>query len=265
MRRIAVNKRFLAQRVARSRPLYEQAATIQREMAARLIAMLRDVAGTDSFENVLELGCGTGLATRQLLANCRMRRLVLNDLVPEYAQTAQDAQQQSPGLAVEFLPGDMEVITLPEGLDLIVSNAVVQWAEDLPALLHRLAQALRPGGILALATFGPSNLREVSRLTGFALPYRSRVAWRAWLADGWDVLCVKEETRTLKFACACDVLRHLRQTGVNALQSQPWTRARILDFFRKYEATFEKNGRVPLTYHPLFLIAQKRPVGENSR
>lgn len=116
-----------------------------------------------------------------------------------------------------------------------------------------------------MASFGPSNLREVSQLSGLSLRYRPVEEWRLMLAEHYEILNGREDMRTLWFASARDVLRHLKQTGVNALDSSPWTLARITRFCRTYEATFGQNGKVPLTYHPLFLVARRRAGGGPSR
>jgi malonyl-CoA O-methyltransferase len=54
------------------------------------------------------------------------------------------------------------------------------------------------------------------------------------------------------------VLRHLRRTGVNGCAASPWTRARLKSFCTSYTARFGMNERVPLTYHPVWLIARKK-------
>jgi malonyl-CoA O-methyltransferase len=156
------------------------------------------------------------------------------------------------------MQGDMEALDFPYPQDLIVSNAVLQWAADPRSLLRRLAGRLRCGGVLAMASFGPSNLREVAQLTGLSLRYWPAENWRAALAESSEVLSASEDTRTLWFSCAHEVLRHLRHTGVNALDSEPWSPARIRRFCRAYEDRFGQDGKVPLTYHPVFIVARKR-------
>lgn len=170
-------------------------------------------------------------------------------------------ERQKRGVSLEFVPGDMEAVEFPYPQDLIVSSAVLQWVADPRGLLLRMAGLLRPGGVLALASFGPSNLREVSELTGLSLRYWPLEEWRATLAENYAVLSGSEGTRTLWFASACEVLRHLRYTGVNALDSEAWSPSKAQRFCSSYEATFGRNGSVPLTYHPVFIVARKRIDG----
>ncbi|MBM4143916.1 MAG: malonyl-ACP O-methyltransferase BioC [Lentisphaerae bacterium] len=265
MRCMSADKRTLARRFARGMATYDGAAVVQREMAERLVAELLSAPGAGRFDRVLELGCGTGLLTQRLLARCRPARLVLNDLVMECEGTARRMRRQAPGVPVQFVHGDMETVAFPHPQDLIASSAVLQWAADSRALLTRMAGLLEPGGLLAIASFGPSNLREVSQLTGVSLRYWSCGEWQAALAEHHVVLSGREELRTLWFPSARDVLRHLKQTGANALDSGPWPPARVAWFCRTYEATFGQDGRVPLTYHPVFMVARKRSDGGSRR
>lgn len=257
MRRITVDKSVLVRRFSRSMATYECAAVVQRDMAEQLVADVRRIAGADRFDRVVELGCGTGLLTRRLLENCRVSDLVLNDLVPECERTAGWVREHEPHVTVQFLRGDMEDVEFPDEQDLIVSSAVLQWAADLPSLLKRLVGCLRPDGILAMASFGPSNLCEVSQLTGSSLRYWSAAEWRTALAADCRVLNGSDDTRTLWFSSAREVVQHLKQTGVNALDSRPWSSSKILEFCRTYESTFGEEGKVPLTYHPVFLVARR--------
>lgn len=258
MHRVAVDKAALARRFSRSMATYERAAAVQSEMADELVDDLLSAAGAERFDRVLELGCGTGLLTERLIEKCRPRSLVLNDLVGKCAETARRAQLRSPAVTVQFVEGDMEAATFPQPQDLVASSAVLQWAADPVALLARMAGLLCKGGVLAVATFGLQNLREVSELTGSSLPYRTADEWRRILCGRYEVLRLREDLRTLWFTSAREVLRHLKETGVNSLDARPWPPSKTVQFCRDYEAAFGRAGKVPLTYHPIFMIARKR-------
>jgi malonyl-CoA O-methyltransferase len=258
MPNITVDKSLLIRRTSRSRDTYDNNAVVQREMAAHLVEKLLLKAGTAEFPDVLELGCGTGLLTRQLLEKCRIRQLTLNDISPTFESTSRMAKDRQPGLEISFMPGDMESLTFPDRQDLIISNAVFQWAVDPRALLSRLTGLLKDNGILAMSSFGPANMHEVAQGTGLSLPYMSMHNIKAAMANSYEILGESEYVWTLWFSSAREVLRHLQQMGVNALDSGPWSRARILSFCRDYESAFGQDGQVCLTYHPLSIIARKK-------
>ena len=133
--------------------------------------------GGEGFDSALEIGCGTGLLSRELARQLHIRKFVANDLVAECGPRVEGAVKQLPGQAFSFHPGDIERIDLPPAaFDLVASNAVFHWLDDPAGLLERLAATLRAGGLLAFTTFGPDNLREVAAVgeQGAPLPHDRR-------------------------------------------------------------------------------------------
>ncbi len=209
-------------------------------------------------ENVLELGCGTGLLTELLLQRFAIKRLVLNDIVPDLAGVARRCAGSRPGLQLDLCPGDMESVPLPTGQDLVASNAVLQWASEPGVMLDKMTDAVMPGGILAIATFGPSNLQETRDLTGACLHYLSLDELRSQLAVRTDVLECYQWLRTISFGSAYEVLQHLKRTGVNSLQRKYWSPRAMKEFCTGYESRFRAESGVPLTYHPIIVVARRR-------
>ena len=157
------NKNLIALRFARSTPTYDHAAVVQRMMANELVASIERLAAEGRFRCVLELGCGTGLFTEQLLSQLTVDHLTLNDIIPSVYAVANDIASSYRATQVSVRRGDMESIDLPCDQDLVVSNAVLQWSEEAETMLQRMLTAVRPGGMLALTTFGRDNLAEKGR------------------------------------------------------------------------------------------------------
>src|SRR4029077_10511260 len=45
--------------------------------------------------------------------------------------------------------------------DLVFSNLMLQWCDDLDAVFAEIARVLKPGGLLLFSTFGPGTLAEL--------------------------------------------------------------------------------------------------------
>ena len=123
------------------------------------------------------------------------------------------------------------------------------------------SEKLNRGGYLAFTTFGPETLREVSALTGGGLAYRTAKELNVLLeANGFEVLAAREELLTPEFDSPLDVLKSLKATGVTAVSpAEPWSRRRLAAFSEAYTGNFRlPNGKVPLTYHPIALVAGKK-------
>lgn len=111
--------------------------------APGILALLEDKRGA----LVLELGCGSGLLTRHLLD--AGHRVLATDASPAMLELARDTAPEAEDIRVLVLPDD----PLPE-CDAIVSvGHVLSYLPDEAALERALvacAQALRPGGVLAI-------------------------------------------------------------------------------------------------------------------
>jgi malonyl-CoA O-methyltransferase len=236
---------------------YHAGASVQARIARHLSAMLAEHAGS-SFERVFEFGCGTGHLTRALTENHDISELWLNDLVPDCAGAALAAVCGTP--RVRFQAGDVHSVELPGVADLIASASTVQWIEDQPRLLARLSGQLAEGGWLALSGFGSAQFHELAAMgsTAGAPGYRDAEEWDAILPADMELVAV-HQTRIIRyFDTARDVLRHLRETGVNGNAQGGWTRARLAGFEAEYEARFRSDEGLTLTYDPVWILARKR-------
>lgn len=144
--------------------------------------------------------------------------------------------------------------------DLIISNAMFQWVDDLATTIQQLVtHKLAPMGYLAFTTFGKQNLQELQTLGLPNLPYLS-LAEVVLICEqaGLQVLVQQESLVTLYFKTVTDILRHFKQTGVNSLTTtSPWTKADFKCFSQGYQQFRDPNHdqAYTLTYHPLLIIA----------
>lgn len=243
----------VAQGFRRSLASYEQSADVQSLMARQLVRRLRRAGAPPRLERVFEFGCGTGNLTRALTRHFTLQQFWVNDLVA-------DTRSHLPGTGEAFLPGAIEELTLPDDLQLICSASTIQWIADIGSLLARLDGALQTGGWLALSGFGPAQFQELAALGSRAQApcYLTAPALCEQLPRGFEPIEVRSLRQILWFDRPRDVLRHLRASGVNALSSQRWTRGDLAAFEADYVQSFAQRDRVPLTYEPVWLIAQKR-------
>lgn len=236
---------------------YHGAASVQAETASHLARMLQDQGAPRHFGSVLEFGCGTGHLTRNLLQRFSADSLILNDLVPEAAQVLQ-ALGDEIRLNTRFAGGPVESLPLPLDLDLIASASTVQWIPDPRALMTRLALHLKPGGWLAISGFGRGQFRELAALgSDAAAPsYLDAVEWPSVLPDGLEIRQIEQRPVVLEFASALQLLKHLRQTGVNGNAQHGWSRRQLRLFEDAYRERFGRDGKLTLTYDPVLLVGQ---------
>jgi len=106
-----------------------------------LLALVEPVPGG----RVVDLGCGTGVLTRVLHEHTQAAETVGVDR--SEAMLAQSVQHAGHG--VRFERGDIATFA-GNDLDVVFSNAALQWVDGHEALFPRLAATLREGGQLAV-------------------------------------------------------------------------------------------------------------------
>ena len=250
-----INKQLITRRFSRAIESYNREATAQKQIAGRLNDMLAHYLPARP-RHVLEIGSGTGFLTRPLLRTFHPEKLILNDICHEmstcFADLLSDRQ-------VTFIPGDAEQLSFPSGQDLIVSCSALQWFVS-PELFFKRCNTLLSGHrYFAFSTFGKENLKEIAAVTGSGLHYYSLEELKKSLSMHYNIVTAGEERIRLTFATPLDVLYHLKHTGVTAVCRQAWTKGDLQEFCDKYAKLFSCGNAVTLTYHPLYIIARKKP------
>lgn len=230
-----VDKRYLSRRFERSQSTYDTRATIQQQVADRLADMLRPYVGPQS--QTLEVGCGSGLLTRRLASVVNPSHLTIWDIAPVPADLPGRHCQCDAEAAIRRLA--------PASLDIIASASTLQWFDSPASFIRQCARVLRPGGVLAISTYGPDTFASLRPYAvGFAPRYYSAGWWRAQLEPHFDIAEIEVDSRTLEFDTPLELARHMSLTGVNA--SQP-SAAALRELIRADVRTLE--------YQPVYIVA----------
>jgi trans-aconitate 2-methyltransferase len=104
---------------------------------------------------VVDLGCGTGELTREMHLSLGASESGIETVGIDSSDAMLAKAAARAGQGLRFEKGDIATFAPSAPVDLIVSNAAIQWVEDHPKLLARLSAALNPGGQLAVQI--PSN------------------------------------------------------------------------------------------------------------
>lgn len=133
----------------------------------------------ESPETVVDLGCGPATLTALLRRRWPEARVTGVDSSPEMVARA---RAEVPDLEVlEADVADVAAWRTGEPLDVLVSNATLQWVPDHLDLLPALVDQVRPGGCLAFGV--PGNFAEPSHTERVALaaepPYAEHTAGAA--------------------------------------------------------------------------------------
>jgi malonyl-CoA O-methyltransferase len=142
---------------------YDHVAVLQAEVRTRLLERLDIIKLTPT--TVLDLGCGTGPASRTLQQRYPGAHIIAMDAA--FGMLQQAAQQRS---LVQRLLGKgfsrvcADAFRLPfksASMDLIFSNLMLQWCDPPDTVFAEVRRVLKPNGALLFASFGPDTLKEL--------------------------------------------------------------------------------------------------------
>lgn len=211
---------------------YTQVASLQAQIAQNLSERLPEIEP----QQVLEVGCGTGLFSQYLVKTYPQAKLVLTDISP--AMIAECQQHLVNTANTEWHCMDGETITAKSAFDLITSCMTLHWFKELPASLLRFKQSLKKNGRLVFALLTENSLQEWRTMCQHfnypvATPPFPAITELKKHFPEWQF---SVETIQTKYANARAFLRTLKSLGATAARSgyQSLTAAQMRRLIRHF-------------------------------
>ncbi len=263
----ALDRRAVRRAFERASASYDRAAVLQTIVREQLLARLEYVKLKPAI--VLDAGCGTGRASRALKRRFRRAQVIALDLALGMARAA--ARER--GWLQRFFPVCADAARLPfanGSIDLVFSSLVLQWCDDLDAVLAEFARVLKPHGLVSFATFGPDTLKEL-RAAWSAADAGTHVNRFIDMHDVGDALVraglaepvLDVENFTLTYDDTLTLMRDLKAIGahnVTAGRARGLTGRRRLDAMSSAYERYRTGGKLPATYEVVFGQAWGRPA-----
>lgn len=221
---------------------YDDNADAQQVIVENILRLIPDSYFGRNLD-ILEIGPGSGLLTRQLGEQLNVKRATFIDLyqLPKF------------GIADEerYIVGDAEeIIENLSGFDIIISASTLQWFADAQRFFKNAARALKDGGALICSTFLPGTLKELEALRPSPLIYRSREEIEGFVAKYFGEYTFWDGEITLGFSSRRDALLHLKRTGVAGGTT-------LSDTHSVFNSSENASSINTLTYEPLYIVATK--------
>jgi malonyl-CoA O-methyltransferase len=211
---------------------------------------------------VLDVGCGTGRPTRELMKRYPKAEVTGADLAPGMIRVA-GARQPWFGKRARYVCAEASRLPFATaGFELLYASLVLQWCEDLDATLLEWRRLLKPHGLLLFSTLGPDTLKELRAAWSEVDDYNHVNRFLdmhdigdALIRAGFVEPVMDVERLTLTYADAPALMRDLKRIGahnVTAGRSRGLMgRGRLAAFTRAYER-FRREGRLPATYEVVY-------------
>ena len=247
---------------SKSAEYYHEHAEIQKKAANGLAASLRPWKEIVPPGPVLEVGCGSGFLTGQILREFPGREFHITDLSESMLAFTRKQLGDAANRSYFLFNVDETEDLSREKYALIVSNFSAQWFSDTPMGLEKLTNMLKPGGLLLTAFPGNHSFLEwYESCLELGLPYTANP-----LPDVEEVVIklslgpvqidYYENNLVQNFDRSMDFFRHLKKIGAATSTSGKSLAARQLklltDFWDK-----KTDNQVKVSWHVVYLAAKK--------
>ncbi len=238
---------------------YDEAAVLQRQTGENMLERLEVVKLQPKV--ILDVGAGTGVASAALAKRYKKARIVALDFA---LPMLRHAHRRGSWLRRPLcICADAEQLPLADNsVDLIFSNAAIQWCNDLEYTFAGFQRVLRPGGLLMFSTFGPDTLKELRQAWG-AVDGHTHVSpfpdmhdvGDALMRSGFSDPVVDADRMTLTYEDVRVLMRDLKMIGAHNVTTHRQRgltgKGRMQAMIKAYE-TFRSNGRLPASYEVVY-------------
>lgn len=252
---VGQDKSAIAEAFGKAATTYDKHAEFQRDVGHRLLDKLpSDLSGF----KVLDLGCGTGYFSEQLVK--RGAEVVCADLSVGMLATAEKRCGASVSL---YQQADAEQLPFEDGcFDIVFSSLALQWCDDLSSPLREMKRVTAAGGRVIFSTLLDGSLFELEKswskidahqhVNHFITINQVKIALAQSRCDNHQLDLT---TITVWYDSAFSVMRDLKGIGANHVSGRSHgltSRETLLQVEHEYQAFKNDQGLLPASYQVCF-------------
>ncbi len=158
---------------------YHRISAPQFDWGQRVLARLQPAGG----ERILDLGCGTGRITQEILASMDGGCVTGVDLSGAMLAVARASRPEGLSRHVRYVQASGAALPFSGTFDAVFSAATLHWIHDHDAVFAGVHEALKPGGRFVAQCGGAGNLQ---RLLEHAAPLMESRTYRRYFDDWHD-------------------------------------------------------------------------------
>ncbi len=258
----------------RAAPGYDQHAVLQREVESRLLERVE--SHRQPPELILDLGCGTGSASRALAGQFKHADVIALDWATSMLAQVDGSAKESDAKNSWRVCADMHALPLAaRSVDLIFSNLALQWSYDLSAVLKEFRRIMKSGAMLLFTCFGPGTLNELKQAWRLVdrLPHVNDHPDMHDIGDelltaGFREPVVDVEHLRLEYKSVMALMRELKGIGAHNVASQRTRgltgKSHLQGMLAAYEQ-FRQGDIYPASYEIIYGVAFAPQEGQPVR
>jgi len=257
----AVKQRF--DRVAEH---YDANAFIMEDIVGRLMSRLSFIKLEP--KHCVDLGCGTGIVSKALQNQFPNAKVTGVD----FSQAMIEQYRKKQALPAHLTSA--QALPFPDNsIDLIVSNIMLPWCDDLSLVFKEAKRVLRPDGVLLFSTFGPDTFCEL-RQAWAGVDERAHVqvfldmhdVGDALLKSGFADPVMDVERVTLKYKTLDVMLKEIKAMGLSNLLQNRFRGLTGKSVWKQFENHFlhDSAGKLDLSLELVFAYAIKNDEIKNN-
>ncbi len=251
----------VAQAFSQAAQHYDAVAGLQRQAADHLI----NLCGSYLRGQVMDIGCGTGYLTRQVLQQGAVTQVLGVDVAEGMLNWCREHINDS---RCDWLQADAQALPLAaNSLDLMVSSLAIQWCADEQALFSNISRVLRADGRFFATTLGPDTLAELrwawQQVDDFqhVNEFVPQAELLKAVQPHFSEVDIQAHTICLKFDKVSEILRELKQLGASnhnlGASRGLTTRNQLRTMTAAYESLRDEQGKLPVSYQIYTISANK--------
>jgi len=169
---------------------YDRFSALQKDIGLELLEKIF----CKEYQHILDIGMGTGWLTEKCGQKFPRAKTTGLDYAPGMVECA---KKRNIDVVLEADAQDLPF--QEEAFDLIISNCVYQWIEDIPKAFCESARVLKKDGDFFFSCFGPATLKELRDA------FHQNTPQEQGLFHHWDLLAAEKIEEALNYSGFQDV------------------------------------------------------------
>jgi malonyl-CoA O-methyltransferase len=259
-----LDKNKIKQSFSAASATYDSVAALQRSVGNKLLGTINiaNLAGI-----VLDLGCGTGFLTGELLRavpHASLQHIIALDIAWSMLHTTRNKLIHHRNIG--YLCADAELLPITEKtVDLVFSSLALQWCRNLEAVFANIQRILRSDKQLVFSTFGPQTLKELkdawaevddySHVNEF---YSDKQLKHFLQLAGFKDIGIKSKTYISSYRSVWELMGELKHLGAHNVLSGRNKKITTRTDMRRMIAAYEKHRSgelIPATFEVIMVTA----------